>query len=207
MSDPAAPQTSAAPRCDLPWIREQLAGKEPRAIAQADAPRRAAVAIILREREEGCELLFIRRSTHADDPWSGHMAFPGGRVEAEDPSPLDAARREALEEVGLDLARDAALLGRLDDVRASARGRVLPMAIAPFVFQLTGGPETRCNHEVEEALWVPVARLLDPATASVVPYELDGHRFQLPAFAVDGRIIWGLTYQMLMLFFTLLGWR
>jgi 8-oxo-dGTP pyrophosphatase MutT (NUDIX family) len=203
-------------RHDLGWIREQLAGRDPHAISDAEAPRHAAVAIILRAEAQAaavpndaacCEILFIRRSTHADDPWSGQMAFPGGRVETEDASPLAAARRETREEVGLELERDATLLGRLDDVRASARGRLLPMAIAPFVFHLTGASETRCNDEVEESLWVPTATLLDPATAGTVPYELGGHRFELPAFVVDGRIIWGLTYQMLMLFFGILGWE
>lgn len=195
-----------APRFDVGWILERLATTTSRAIPDEEAPRRAAVAIIAREGRAGSELLFIRRSTHAEDPWSGHMAFPGGRVDPGDPSALAAARRETLEEVGLDLERDAALLGRLDDVRASARGRILPMAIAPFVFHLTGSPETRCNDEVEETIWAPVATLLDPGSASIVPYELGGHRFELPAFTVDGRIIWGLTYQMLMLFFQVMGW-
>jgi len=187
---------------------ERLASGNPKAISDEEAPRRAAVAIILHESSDHCcEVLFIRRSTHEEDPWSGHMAFPGGRVEADDASSLAAARRETREEVGLDLERDARLLGRLDEVRASARGRVLPMAIAPFVFHLSGAPQTRCNQEVEEALWVPIARLLDPANASTVPYELGGHRFELPAFAIDGRIIWGLTYQMLMIFFQAMGWE
>jgi hypothetical protein len=93
-------------------------------------------------------------------------------------------------------------------VRASARGGVIPMAITPFVFHLHGPAETRTKQdEVEEALWVPVARLLDPASRSLVPYEIAGQRYDLPAFDIDGRIIWGLTYQMLARLFLILGWE
>jgi 8-oxo-dGTP pyrophosphatase MutT (NUDIX family) len=151
-------------------------------------------------------LLFIHRSVQSEDPWSGHMAFPGGRIEETDASPLHAARRETLEEVGIDLERDAELIGQLDDLRATARGRVLPLAISPFVFLLTRPVEARRSEEVAEVLWVPVPMLLDPANASTVPYVLEGQRFELPGIKVFDRTIWGLTYQMLMRLFRLLEW-
>ena len=68
----------------------------------------AAVAAVL---DRNLDLLLIRRAVHERDPWSGNMAFPGGRVEPEDDGPLAAALRETLEEVGLPLRRDA-LLGQ-----------------------------------------------------------------------------------------------
>lgn len=198
-------------RCDLAFLRERLAAHQPQTISAEVAPRRAAVAVMLRELDPqgtSCAALFIRRAQHPDDPWSGHMAFPGGRVDPGDLSPLEAARRETHEEVGLDLTQDAELLGAIDDLRASARGTVLPLAITPFVFRWLGSPESlRPNHEVEEALWIPIARLLDPASSSTVPYELGGQRYELPCFDIDGRIIWGLTYQMLMRLFVILGWE
>ena len=76
---------------------------------------RAAVAVVLGPTSEGLQLLFIERAQHPDDPWSGHIAFPGGRIEADDPSPRAAAERETLEEVGLDLST-AEYWGRVDDL-------------------------------------------------------------------------------------------
>jgi 8-oxo-dGTP pyrophosphatase MutT (NUDIX family) len=195
-------------RLDLAWIRQRLARHEARRIDEKVAPRRAAVACILQEGADDPEMLFIRRATQQQDPWSGHMAFPGGQVEPDDATPLDTARRETLEEVEIDLARSAELLGQLDEIIASAGGRVIPMAIAPFVFQLTEPAALHANpSEVEEALWVPTAMLLDPAAASTVPYELGGQRFDLPCFRVWDRVIWGLTYQMLMRMFAVLDWE
>jgi 8-oxo-dGTP pyrophosphatase MutT (NUDIX family) len=203
------------PEMTIAWVRERLARHSSRRIDGEVAPRRAAVAIILHQEapgdlepraRDGCSILFIHRSPHPQDPWSGHMAFPGGRVDPGDASPLHAARRETLEEVGIDLERDAELLGQLDDQRASARGAVLPMAISPFVFHLMRPAALHPNDEVAEALWIPVRHLLDPSSAGTVPYELDGVRFQLPSLNYSRHVIWGLTYQMLMRLFTVLDW-
>jgi 8-oxo-dGTP pyrophosphatase MutT (NUDIX family) len=197
---------------DLAWIRQRLDDHTPEPIPKEKVPRRAAVATVLRVDQAGgsCEILFILRAKHEGDPWSGHMAFPGGRMEQEDGDELATARRETQEEVALDLARNGELLGRVDDIHASASGRVLPLAIRPFVFLLTE-PDAELRPdlaEVEEIHWVPAATLLDPANAATVPYELNGQHFDLPAFRVAGdRIIWGLTYQMLMRLFTVLGWE
>jgi 8-oxo-dGTP pyrophosphatase MutT (NUDIX family) len=193
-------------RLDLPWIRQRLADHHARPI---DAPRRAAVATIFRPHSSPgcCDLLFILRAEQEQDPWSGHMAFPGGRIEENDATPLDAARRETREEVGIDLAQSAELLGSLDDLQASAGGRVVPLSITPFVFALESQVETVPNEEVEEIHWVPVTKLLDPASGSTVPYVLAGQRYDLPCFRVFDRVIWGLTYQMLMLLFTVLDWE
>lgn len=195
------------PRLELDWIRARLAGHRPAAIDGDVAPRRAAVSIVLRPGPQDAaapSLLFIHRSVQSEDPWSGHMAFPGGRIEESDRSPLHAARRETLEEVGIDLEQQAELLGQLDDLRASARGRVLPLAISPFVFLLAGPVDTRGSDEVAEIVWVAAPMLLDPAHAGTVPYELDGQRFELPCIRVFDHTIWGLTYQMLMRLFVLL---
>src|SRR4051812_3842337 len=104
MPDPI-PSTRPLP-FGMPLIRQRLAGRVPRR-AFGDAPltqqptpgsapaiRRAAVAAILRDAAEGPEILFIRRAEHPQDPWSGHMAFPGGREEPGDADLLETAIRE-----------------------------------------------------------------------------------------------------------------
>lgn len=170
-------------------------------------PDRAAVALVLREAEgAGVELLFIRRSEHPLDPWSGQMAFPGGRAEAGDPDLRATAIRETREEIGLDLAA-AEYLGRLDEVRAMARLRPVNLTITPFVFRVEGplrlAPDPA---EVESVHWFPLALLSDPALQSDHVYEQHGARLQFPCLRIAGVpgpggpgrdvVIWGLTFRM-----------
>ena len=189
----------------LTEIRSALEKREPRTITGPEAERRAAVAAVLRERDEP-EVLLIRRADHPDDPWSGHMAFPGGRHDRGDRDLLHTAHRETLEEVGLDLSSAARLLGRLDDIPAIARGRRTGLAIAPFVFELQDpGATLSPNYEVQEILWAKLGPMLRGEADTTIPYPREGQTFQLPAFDVEGRIVWGLTYQMLQHLFSVLG--
>ncbi|NNL85157.1 MAG: NUDIX domain-containing protein, partial [Myxococcales bacterium] len=59
--------------------------------------------MIFRENSAHTEVLFIERARHPDDPWSGHMALPGGRLDPVDASLRAAAERETREEVGVEL--------------------------------------------------------------------------------------------------------
>jgi 8-oxo-dGTP pyrophosphatase MutT (NUDIX family) len=183
-------------------VRHALARHAPRVL---DARRRAAVAMVLHERagdSGGAEVLFIERARHPTDPWSGHMAFPGGRVDPEDTGPQAAAERETREEVGLDLA-GAEALGRLDDLRAGIP-LVAPLILSAFVYRVDERRELRPNYEVQSAFWVPVAALLDPARH--VGWRWGPAR--VPGILVgepDRHVVWGLTYQLLDGFFRLVG--
>ena len=189
---------------DLELIRATLSGRAPREL-EPEGGRRAAVATVIRGDEAGePEVLLIRRAEHPADPWSGHMAFPGGRHDSTDPDLLSTAVRETLEEVGLSLCRDARLIGRLDDVPAVARARRTGMVITPFVFEVAGEPSLVLNHEVAEVLWAPMGPLIRGEADTVRPYQHEGRRYDLPAYDVEGRIVWGLTYQMLQALFGVL---
>ncbi|MDD9892235.1 MAG: NUDIX domain-containing protein, partial [Gammaproteobacteria bacterium] len=61
---------------------------------------RSAVCVLLREHEAQNEVLLMRRAIREGDPWSGHVSFPGGRMDPEDASALATAKRELREEVG-----------------------------------------------------------------------------------------------------------
>jgi 8-oxo-dGTP pyrophosphatase MutT (NUDIX family) len=157
---------------------------------------RAAVALVLRGGPD-LDLLLIKRAVSERDPWSGHMAFPGGRLDPSDASLLDTAVRETREETGILLDPAGRLLGSLDPVSPSTR-RLPPLVIAPFVFGAEAGVEAVPEPlEVERTLWVPLAELRDPAVRRVVPIPMPGGEIPFPAFVLGEHVIWGLTYRIL----------
>ncbi len=150
------------------------------------------------------KVLFIRRAEHPKDPWSGHMALPGGRRDASDADDLATARRETLEEVGLDLAEQARLLGRLDDITATARGHVLDMVVSPFVFTVETVTPIVPTAEVVAAYWAPIQPLFSGHAATTHWVDLPEGRTGLPAWDVQGNIVWGLTFRMITDLFSLM---
>lgn len=187
----------------LDHVRRRLKRHEPHRTPEAPELHRAAVAAILRYRGDA-EILLIRRSEQPGDPWSGHMAFPGGRSDPTDDITQDTAERETREEVGLDLTRQAELLGRLDDLTAMARGRTINLVVEPFVYLLHDDVELTLNEEVDEALWTQLAPMQRGELDCTRPYSFEGQLLQLPAYQVGPHVVWGLTYRMLTLLFELM---
>jgi len=112
--------------------------------------------------------------------------------------------RETREEVSLDLLTSARVLGRLDELPVTARGKRTGMSVAPFVFELTHPVELAFNYEVSEVVWAPLEPLYRGQRATKFRYELGGEHMDLPAHDVGGRIVWGLTHRMLDTLFALL---
>lgn len=177
-------------------FRTALGDYRPRSLPEAEGQTRAAVAALLRPAEEGAEILFIHRAEDPRDPWSGHMAFPGGRVEEHDADPLATALRETREEVGLDLSAFAEKLGRLSDVAAIGRGRPLNMVIIPFIFAADSVPPLTTNREVAKAVWVPASFLADHRNRELMDYQRAGLSLELPCYRFQSHLIWGLTLSM-----------
>jgi 8-oxo-dGTP pyrophosphatase MutT (NUDIX family) len=174
-------------------------------LIESRAPGRAAVAVVVRDAPDGPQVLLIRRTEHPHDPWSGHMAFPGGREDPGDENLIATAIRETQEELALDLLQAGRLLGQLAPLPAMARGRPVNLTIVPFVFELTIQTELTYSAEVAEAVWVPIGPLLDGRLRTTFAVERDGgERVELPAHDIDGRVVWGLTYRMLDSLLTLL---
>lgn len=176
---------------ELARIKERLGGRAPDTSSE-HAP--AAVATVLREGREGSEVLFIKRAERVGDPWSGHVAFPGGKREPSDESLLVTAIREAHEEVGLRLA-PAGYLVRLGDVRARMSG----YRVAQFVFALDESEVTLATSaEVTATLWVPLARLARFEGAGTTTWTSGERTIELPCIHLGAYVLWGMTYRMIL---------
>lgn len=157
--------------------------------------KQAAVAIVLAGPDE--RVLLIRRAENPADPWSGHMALPGGHREVADADLLATALREAREETGVILSAEqlASTLERV--VAINERPPPHPM-VTPFVFRLDTIPPTEPNAEVAEILWAPLADLASGRFESQVKIVRQEAELSLPAWELEGRIVWGLTYRILL---------
>lgn len=187
----------------LQQLRHTFAQYAPRTAERYDGAREAAVALIVRAEEE-LELLLIKRAEHEQDPWSGHMALPGGRRDHSDNDLLHTAQREAEEEVGVRLRSQGELIGRLDEV-SPRNPRLPPIIIAPFIFAVP--PETTPvidPREVEAAIWVPVSALRNESAASEILITLEGGSRAFPSLVYGEYVIWGLTHRILTQFMQLI---
>jgi 8-oxo-dGTP pyrophosphatase MutT (NUDIX family) len=156
----------------------------------------AAVALVIRA-NQGLELLLIKRARSERDPWSGHMALPGGRRDPGDDSLQATALRETLEETGLDLARVGVPLGRLDEMKPG-NVRLPKLTIAPFVYGVPAHAEARvASREVDAVHWVSLDLLRAAETHADVDIPLPGGTRSFPCYRVVDEIVWGLTYRIL----------
>lgn len=186
-------------------ISRSLASHQPEIVERQSHTKHAAVAAILRTTNEHTEALFILRATKEGDPWSGQMAFPGGHYEVDDESLKATAERETLEEIGLDLVKEATYLGKIPDVEANPRGRNLNMVVSPFVYVLENrNAVMNLNYEVEEVLWGSLNDMYFGNSATSYRFRLAGKEQDFPGYHVGNQVVWGLTHKMLDHFFRLL---
>lgn len=156
----------------------------------------AAVALILVDDPTGQAVLFLERSLHGPDPWSGNLGFPGGKFEPNDADLQATAERETHEELGLDL-RQSRFLGRLDDLL----GAHLPVMVACFVYYVPILPQLKLSHEVRRVFTVPVSALLEPSRRIETTVHFQGDTLDRPAIRlpVPGQdILWGISYRLVM---------
>ena len=174
---------------DLRRAREQLRQLAP---IEGESTAQAAVATIIRDGSAGLDVLLIERARRAGDPWSGQLAFPGGKRDPGDPSLLATAMRETREEIALEL-EPAACLARLGDVVARTRGT----RVAQFIFALDdAAARPMPNDEVTAILWVPLARLAASETHATFALSTPQGTVQTPFVRLGERMLWGMTYRM-----------
>ncbi len=155
----------------------------------------ASVAVPARNTGEGLELLYLLRAQRAGDPWSGHISFPGGKIDASDRGPRETAIRETREETSLDLA-GAECVCRLDDQATHLSNA----HVAAFVFYLANGPEPSLsiNHEIRRAFWIPLSDLMNEHRYIRTVVEGEWGKRKVPAIdllGAEGPVLWGLTYR------------
>jgi 8-oxo-dGTP pyrophosphatase MutT (NUDIX family) len=159
--------------------------------------KRSAVAMILQVRDGQLYILMIKRADRKGDPWSGHMAFPGGRMDKTDVNGFAVAVRETQEEVGLELGAQDECIGRLSELNARPHKGTFGMAVSPFVFRLEREVEFAPNYEVAETVWVPLEFLIDTSNREKMVWNYKGADIPVPCYKYKGRVIWGLSLMML----------
>jgi len=153
----------------------------------------AVVAVLLyQDSVDELSTLLIHRVERNNDPWSGQIGLPGGRVEKFDSSTREALEREVREEVALELGREGELLGVLS---VGHPGRRVEMRVQPWVYGLQRRPEVTVGPEIQQSFWVSLAKL--PSLRGTSEVEIRGTRMPVEAFLVDGRVVWGFTYRVL----------
>jgi 8-oxo-dGTP pyrophosphatase MutT (NUDIX family) len=191
---------------DVARLARRLAARTGRMIEPEGAMRYAAIALVLRPSTLGePELLMIKRAELERDPWSGHVACPGGRMDPTDPDLEFTAVRETWEETGIDLARDGRVLGTLDDI--SPRTPALPpLIIRPFVAAVKPEVTITPSTEVAEAFWVPLAAIRETTSWSRAMVRVRGvGEREESVFRHGDYTVWGLTHRALTQFVELLG--
>ena len=156
------------------------------------------MAIILREHPlaKEPEILIIQRAEHPRDPWSGHLGFPGGRLEPHDASPERGAVRETREELDLCLDTCAELLGTLSELQARSLSRLMPLSIFPFVYELVKSAPLNANGEIVKTCWIPLRYFLNMANRSTMPHPREPEHI-MQCYPLGDRAIWGLSLAML----------
>jgi 8-oxo-dGTP pyrophosphatase MutT (NUDIX family) len=159
-------------------------------IAREQPIRPAAVLIPIVDHPEPTVLLTQRSPNLADH--AGQIAFPGGKIDATDASPRDAALREAEEEVGLDR-------GFVDSLGyLGVYGTSFGFRILPTVARVRPGFSLRINRaEVDDAFEVPLAFLMNPNNHQLHAREFRGVERTYYAMPFAERYIWGATAGIL----------
>ncbi len=184
---------------------EELRTMRCRLLDPAQGALTASVAVPMRDVGEGLELLYLLRAQRAGDPWSGHISFPGGKIDASDAGPQEAAIRETREETSLDLTA-AEYVCRLDD-QATHLSRV---HVAAFVFHLANESEPSLNQEIQRAFWIPLTDLMDEGRYVTTVVSGEWGKREVPAIDLlgdEGPVLWGLTYRFTAQILSCIGHR
>ena len=159
--------------------------------------QRASVCIILAEKKQSLHFLMMQRAIHENDPWSGQMAFPGGKQDPQDIHITMTAEREAFEELSID-NNAITRIGRLSDILARPyRAMKKPMVVSPIIFKAEHIFTPKGNSEVADWLWLPVSHFQDPCKRLSMNINKAGLEHKLPCYIIQNKRVWGLSLLMI----------
>ena len=176
-----------------------------RKIVPCAPARRAAVSLMFDSDEiANASVLMMQRAKHEGDPWSGQMAFPGGRQEKFDRNTLETAKRETYEEVGFNIESrshrmsNGHLIGRLSDISLMHLGMPINLIVTPYVFNLDQRPDLMANYEVADLVWIPLERFADFSQRKRFTYRRGNFAMERPCYQLaDEKLVWGLSLSMI----------
>ena len=154
--------------------------------------RLAAVLVPLVEHADKPSILLTRRADHLEKH-SGQVAFPGGKVEDSDATPIAAALRETEEEIGLDPSH-IEIAGVLDTYQTGTGFLILPVV----GFVKPGFTLTPDKNEVADVFEVPAHIALSTQNWKTDSGEWKGRMWNFYSMDYQGYNIWGATAGMLM---------
>ena len=172
----------------LRLVKSKLTPEEP-----PEPPREAMAGVAITLAGPSLKTLMIKRAERKGDPWSGQVAFPGGRRERYDRSLLETATRETKEEVGIDLRRSATYLGHLGAFRTHTG----TMLVVPCAFLMRKEERVEPNAEVSSYRWIPIEVFLRENSRSTYALKRGGENAKVPAYVYQDYVIWGLSYSMI----------
>lgn len=156
-------------------------------VSQPSGIAQAAVAILVKPIENDIEFFLVKRAEVDDDPWSGDMAFPGGKKNLQDQTLVDTAVREVLEETSIVLTQKS-VIGFMEPIYSAVRKT---LAVQPVVYLFDEYPKVELNYELTKYLWAPLNEIRNGKTQAVVK------GWEGPVYKVQGETVWGLTFRML----------
>jgi ADP-ribose pyrophosphatase YjhB (NUDIX family) len=186
----------AGPAADLSIgaLRARIAavfGRERKALAPEDRIR--AAVLVLFVYRGGVPALVFGKKTEDVPHHKGQFSFPGGVVQREDGSVVEAALREAREEIGLEQSA-VEVLGLFDDMRTT----VTNFVITPVLGLARGEPIFRPDgREIERVIEIPLAHLLQPDAFRVEQWEREGVRRPVLFVNYGDDVVWGTTGRIL----------
>jgi 8-oxo-dGTP pyrophosphatase MutT (NUDIX family) len=185
-------------------LRAALEGSASHDGPLSSAPRHASVCVLVADAEPIPHICFIRRAKWDTDPWSEHIAFPGGSRSG-DETALQTLRREVQEEVGVDIGADAEFV-QLPQLRIRLAGKEKLLLLDAFVCHVQGPPPPlQCGPEVASAFWTPVSELWNTRNLDHLVLGDRGDVLVYPAIRLPQGTVFGITLRVLTLLSDQLG--
>ncbi len=163
----------------------------PKLIRLKEVDRRAAILINIQEHNNELKVLMVKRASEPNDPWSGQIAYPGGRMERSDNDTLDTAIRETFEEVGLNVTKKE-IIGKLSEVRTHVNNIV----VTPYVSFKSETKKLELNSEVVNGLWVPIKTFNYKRFKKMKIFHDKDIVKTRTCYIFEEQIIWGLTRKI-----------